>query len=110
MTLKNVITKYTCASTVGGWIWYCDGCDTHGNADSSNEAKYMSEQHAKYHSWLSDDEDTNEDEDVHSYMDYDPLLRDNPELDWQSDCLSAVYIVDVSDEVTYSYWDLEDEE
>ena len=31
--------------TVGGWIWYCDVHDSHGNADSEDEAKYMAIAH-----------------------------------------------------------------
>ena len=42
------ITPQQCASTAGGWIWYCDTHDTHGNADSQGEADYISDHHAIY--------------------------------------------------------------
>lgn len=40
-----------CASTVAGWLWYCDDHDTHGNADSEHEAEAMS----RFHMWLHQD-------------------------------------------------------
>jgi hypothetical protein len=103
MELKALITQNTCTSTVAGWIWYCDSCDTHGNADSSDEAEYMTGQHARYHSWLPHEEDEVEDEESINYMNYDPALRDNPELDWQEDCLYASYLINVTDGITYRY-------
>ena len=34
--------------TVAGWYWYCDACDTHGNADSETEAWWIAKAHEKY--------------------------------------------------------------
>jgi endo-1,4-beta-mannosidase len=104
MELKALITQNTCTNTIAGWIWYCDNCITHGNANSSDEAGYMAEQHAKYYSWLPYEETVeNEDEESIDYMNYDPALRDNPELDWQGDCLYASYLIDITSGVTYRY-------
>ena len=37
-----------CASTSNGWVWYCDEHDTHGNADSQEEAEFMADFHQEY--------------------------------------------------------------
>ena len=104
MRIKDVITPAMCKSTQGGWIWYCDSCDTHGNADSSDEAKYMAEAHDRYHSYLS--REYNEDEDVISYMDMDSKERDKKKYKWESaECLYATYFVNVNKNITYSIWD-----
>ena len=34
--------------TTNGWYWYCDVHDTHGNADSQDEAEYMAAMHETY--------------------------------------------------------------
>jgi hypothetical protein len=36
-----------CRDTVGGWLWYCDEHDTHGNADSYEEAEVVSAAHSE---------------------------------------------------------------
>lgn len=102
MVLKNFITQNTCKSTVGGWIWYCDACDTHGNANDSTEADFMAEQHAKYFGWLEGAE-VGEDEEIPEYMSYDPALRDDPELDWSYDCLHATHLINARTGITYNY-------
>lgn len=95
-----------CKSTTGGWIWYCDACDTHGNADSPEEAKYMAEAHDRYNSWLSHDISIgDEDDEVISYMDMDPKERDKKKYKWESECLSATYFINVNKNITYSIWD-----
>lgn len=35
---------------VGGecWIWYCDDCDSHGTADTMEEAREVAKAHARY--------------------------------------------------------------
>ena len=43
-----IIGNSTCKSTVAGFLWYCDTCGTHGNADSRDEARHVSEAHAEY--------------------------------------------------------------
>jgi hypothetical protein len=35
--------------SVAGWLWYCDVHDTHGNADSKEEAEAVSEAHEEFH-------------------------------------------------------------
>lgn len=37
-----------CASTVAGWVWYCDEHDTHGNADSKEEAEHVAAAHQNF--------------------------------------------------------------
>ena len=37
-----------CATTVTGWLWHCDNHDTHGNADSRDEAEVYAEAHHEY--------------------------------------------------------------
>ena len=39
---------HACASTVAGWLWHCDNHDTHGNADSQDEAEVYAETHHEY--------------------------------------------------------------
>lgn len=34
--------------TNGGWFWYCDAHDTHGNADTEDEARAISAAHTAY--------------------------------------------------------------
>ena len=103
MKIKDLITKNTCTNTINGWVWYCDACDTHGNANSSDEAEFMAERHARYFSWLDDGAETSVDDEVMSYMDYDPYERDNPSLDWQDECLHATYLINVTKAITYGY-------
>jgi hypothetical protein len=38
----------SCKSTVTGWLWWCDEHDTHGNADSEDEAAVMAGAHEDY--------------------------------------------------------------
>jgi predicted DNA-binding transcriptional regulator AlpA len=34
-----------CRDTTEGWLWYCDEHDTHGNADSRDEARFVASAH-----------------------------------------------------------------
>lgn len=36
-----MIAKNVAPCTIAGWIWYCDVHDSHGSADSKDEAKHM---------------------------------------------------------------------
>lgn len=45
----TMVAANSCASTIAGWIWYCDEHNTHGNADSHEEAHHMAEAHVEYH-------------------------------------------------------------
>jgi hypothetical protein len=73
--LKNYITPNACQTTLAGWIWYCDSHATHGNADSAEEADWVATSHMEFFC-----------------EDIDGL----PE----SEC--AVYIIDVSNNITYN--------
>lgn len=44
----------SCRSTVNGWLWYCDQHDTHGNADTEDEADYMATAHEEWHEYGED--------------------------------------------------------
>ena len=46
----------SCPITNNGWIYYCDEHDTHGNADSRDEAQVMADAHECYFSWDDKDE------------------------------------------------------
>ena len=37
-----------CRDTVNGWLWYCDEHDTHGNADTEDEAGLVGDAHSDY--------------------------------------------------------------
>lgn len=41
-------TAATACTGDGGWFWYCDDHDTHGNADSEAEALAMLDAHCAY--------------------------------------------------------------
>ena len=55
--LQTGISEGVCAETTSGWLWYCDVHDTHGNADSQDEATIVSDAHRTYFLDLSDQED-----------------------------------------------------
>lgn len=38
-----------CPGTVHGWLWYCDVHDTHGTANSQDEAEHLAAAHRRYH-------------------------------------------------------------
>ena len=42
--------QYVCPRTTGGWLWHCDEHDTHGNADTEDEAQVVAASHAAYFS------------------------------------------------------------
>jgi hypothetical protein len=46
----EMIVKSIGDCTVAGWIWYCDVHDSHGNADSEEEAKHMAMAHEEF--WI----------------------------------------------------------
>jgi hypothetical protein len=52
MLIKDLITSRVCGNTVfeESWIWYCDECQQHGTAISSQEANFMATAHYDYHS------------------------------------------------------------
>jgi hypothetical protein len=37
-----------CSDTAAGWLWYCDEHNTHGNADSEDEAEHMADAHVEF--------------------------------------------------------------
>jgi cation transport regulator ChaB len=46
--LVQSIKEVTCIQTEAGWLWYCDTHDTHGNADSEQEARYIARAHVEF--------------------------------------------------------------
>lgn len=42
---ESVATSDLCPGTVNGFLWYCDEHDTHGNADSLEEAEALGDAH-----------------------------------------------------------------
>jgi hypothetical protein len=50
--------------THAGWYWYCDVHETHGNADSWQEAELIAEAHLKYKS-IAENIDVDECCDLH---------------------------------------------
>ena len=50
---RSALERYAydsvCSATVAGWIYYCDEHDTHGNADTQDEADHMAAAHVGYH-------------------------------------------------------------
>ena len=48
MHLGTIAQPNICRDTTGGWLWYCDAHDTHGNADSEEEANIVSTAHAQF--------------------------------------------------------------
>jgi hypothetical protein len=107
MKIKDVMTPAMCKSTLGGWIWYCDACDTHGNANSSDEAEHMAEAHALYFSWDDSQEyDFDKDpdgENITNFMDIAPEHRADTVGAWSMECLQATYLISVDDNITYQY-------
>lgn len=45
-----------CDNTINGWLWYCDTCDTHGNADSEKEARHYGDAHLEWITLMVDEE------------------------------------------------------
>jgi hypothetical protein len=45
----DLVASSSCTSTIGGWVWYCDSHDTHGNADSREEATWVAKAHKRFH-------------------------------------------------------------
>ena len=43
------VIENPCTDTINGWVWYCDAHDTHGNADTVQEAEHMQKAHVKWH-------------------------------------------------------------
>lgn len=51
------VTATCCDSTINGWLWYCDVHDTHGNADSEDEAQFIAESHEMHKVMVDGDKD-----------------------------------------------------
>ena len=54
---KNMEVIESCESTTAGYLWYCWSHDTHGNADTLEEASYVSEAHFMFMSALEEWDD-----------------------------------------------------
>jgi hypothetical protein len=37
-----------CPETMEGWLWCCDDHDSHGNADSEEEARFVANAHSAF--------------------------------------------------------------
>lgn len=48
-----------CKDTASGWLWHCDEHDTHGNADSREEAEWLADAHVAFHDDLEGSSDRN---------------------------------------------------
>ena len=54
--VKNEMTVEAVAlCTDHGWVWYCDVHDTHGNADSEDEAEYVASAHEGFFDLTGED-------------------------------------------------------
>lgn len=47
--------EHICPTTREAWMWYCDEHDTHGTADSEEEADHMAAVHQEYKEELAHD-------------------------------------------------------
>ena len=47
--LDLVASESVCPDTAVGWLWYCDEHDSHGNADSEDEARAVGRAHTSWH-------------------------------------------------------------
>lgn len=47
--LARAVINSVCDSTASGWLYYCDEHDTHGNADSREEAEWMADAHVSFY-------------------------------------------------------------
>ncbi len=99
--MEDIVTRGTCKETIAGWIWYCDSCDTHGNANFSEEAEYLAKAHARYYSWIDDND---EDLDPPSFTEMDVSEREK-DHNWSYHCLGSTYIIDATNNITYHYGD-----
>lgn len=99
VSLKDLIfSNDTCENTIHGWIWYCDECQTHGNADSSDEADYMAGAHYSYMLSITEDMADNSEESEED-DDFDLEYETTPQ------CEGAIYIIDVDNAITYQHGD-----
>jgi hypothetical protein len=46
--LDMTAMERVCSDTGNAWLWYCDDHDTHGNADSEDEAHHVAAAHVAY--------------------------------------------------------------
>ncbi len=55
--LEVMASRNVCPETVAGRVYYCDEHDTHGNADSQDEARYMAAAHTDFFIQLGEEGD-----------------------------------------------------
>ena len=87
-----VMPNDTCKSTKAGWIWYCDEHDTHGNADSADEAEWIADSHTSFYVMAMHNHAAREAEETGE----EPYFVDEDEV-------CAIYIMDVSKLITYNF-------
>ena len=110
MTIRivDLITPNACKTTIAGWIWYCDNCVTHGNADSSEEADWMAKCHLMYHTsiFMGDTENSEEYEDDSKYVAFKDLPPDEQEM-YEYELVEAspcsAFIINVNKNKTFHY-------
>jgi hypothetical protein len=56
-----------CGDTADGWIYYCDVCDTHGNADTEVEALFMARMHSVYWTTIGEAGSDEDEHDLHVF-------------------------------------------
>jgi len=104
--IVDLITPNACKSTIAEWIWYCDNCVTHGNADSSEEADFMAKCHAIYHTsiFMGDTENEEEYEDESKYVPFKDLTPDEQEMyEYELGESCPMFIISVSKNKTFQY-------
>lgn len=105
-TIADLITPGACESTLAGWIWYCDEHQTHGNADSADEAEYMAECHAKFMTsvFIGDEDNEEEFDDESKYVSFKDF--DTEEQEFYADELGegcSLFIINVGISKTFQY-------
>jgi len=58
--LDTAYQESVCPQTLRGWLWYCHEHDSHGNADSEEEAEMVAGAHEMF--WQTELEDEDEDD------------------------------------------------
>lgn len=106
MQLKDLITSRVCGNTVfeESWIGYCDECQQHWTAISSEEAHFMATAHLNYFS-VADISKPSAGEDEGEFVYYPKATKKQlSKLDFEN-YMCAVYIIDEGNNITYNYGD-----
>lgn len=109
--LEALITPNVCESAYDwAWIWYCDECQDHGTAETSEEAHYYALCHAKWKTFVVLDEEGNVDlennnSDAHWERVANLCLDDKVDLAHKGEvgALCGLYIVSVKMNKTFMW-------